>query len=224
MAREEKTFGQRARDWASFVMSSVAFVVSISVAFFTVVRQEDNISVVFRDTPFLMRDDGESLMVKWGELSIVLINNGNRPAVVSHIALRVHEYIKERVNECDGSEAATVTFETDFEPVVLKEKEVTFKKIGIRSTASNSRQKLEKIDVNSYRVMVDDSNKGKEKIPLEVCLYVGLSTPSLADFRTSVSLDRTDVEVGWVDVGYYYPDPPKPYRILRNFRTIFESD
>jgi hypothetical protein len=169
-----------------------------------------------------MRLDDDSLTTKWQELSVVLINNGNRPAVISRVSLHIHEYDEDRKFECEYNAAVTSTFETDFEPVVLKEKEVTYKKLNIGSTfVSRGEKTIEKVDAKSYRTLLSEKNKGKEEIPVEVCIQVALSTPSLADHRVNISLEREDVQRHWVNMGRYEPEPPRPHRLLREFGTIW---
>jgi hypothetical protein len=66
-----KGIGENMRDWAAFGVSIIALIVSSATAYFTFIRQLDELSAVISEEPSIEYDHASSSVVVYGNLSFL---------------------------------------------------------------------------------------------------------------------------------------------------------
>jgi hypothetical protein len=69
----------RIKDWVVLALSFLAFSVSAGTAYLSVVRQEDNLSLIVRGTPLVDKDDANDLQVHFDNVSLIFHQLWNAP-------------------------------------------------------------------------------------------------------------------------------------------------
>ncbi len=151
-----------AKDFITVSLSVLAFIVAAGSAYFGWVRQSDELIMTFSSYPAITRIDNK---LQLSEFRVVLMNSGNRAAVVHYVWLLMDQTTLGASNtECPNREDVGI----DVVSVVLKEKEIVEKSIQSKAISQDGPAAL----------VVSDQNIRNDIFPLEVCLDVSFSTPS----------------------------------------------
>jgi hypothetical protein len=198
-------------------LSLVAFVLSAVNSYYTVIRVEDNISMNYGAPPFISRQ-GDNILVDGALSDIVCINSGNRAAAVTSFTL-----IVKIDSDCSSSDWSSPTyFQTDLVPFVVKEREVTLKKIALLDPPQNPGAQLKKVADGRFSFPLEKSLLEKESVLAHICARVTMVTPSIADYVTIEELEERYVyKDGSFDLGYYSPSWRKPTVLIHETRTVF---
>jgi hypothetical protein len=120
------------KDYATIILSSLAFIVSAISAYFNVIRIEDNISLAVQFRAFATREDQENFSISsTQETPVVFINSGNRPVAILSLDF-VYIQIEDRTKtfaECTGK--YTNVLHTDFDTLVVKPNDFAVKRVKI---------------------------------------------------------------------------------------------
>jgi hypothetical protein len=187
-----------AKDWVSLTLSMLAFGLSVATAYYNIWRQEDNVGVVAHLPPYAVRTAKDRLSVERdAETQLAFLNSGNRPVAIMAVVL---SYVQSRLKddeECPFDSATRLA--TDFKPLVVKPNEVVtaLVKFGDAVWYDNSNIKREGSNRLSWPVL--DDNREKARFPMEICLEVMLSTPSIFGLvrRPSIFKYWAEPEGGW---------------------------
>lgn len=120
-------------DVLTLTVSMLALLVSVLTTYYTIVRQADDLNVIVDSVP-AVNVAGNQL--KLGNASIVLMNDGNRPAVVNTIWLYLEQ--KAPPASSTGSQKACASnsaYAVDITPISVKENAVVPFGSSIRSVA-----------------------------------------------------------------------------------------
>jgi hypothetical protein len=210
------------KDWVAVTISVLALIVSGGTAYFNVIQKVENVSVTVRYTPSVDKD-GDKLAVRPETYSVFFINSGNRPVTIFGMSVLFVQHKERLAFNCypETIEAAAGQFDTDLEPFVVKENEVAIKSFKIGARHPYGQQRVEGPDASSFLII--DELKQLKDIPIEICLDVELSTPTLKYYSQRVSLLKIDV----ADWGYFYGDdiaartPNTPAILIDRKTTIF---
>jgi hypothetical protein len=224
-----KQFGFSGKDWVALSFSALALTISAGSAYFSIVWQTDNVSLVFQSPPIISMFSENLYIEKPVGYPMVLINSGNRAVAISWITFLVFQHKKQLAEQCQGDEGEIATaFQTDFEPMVLKEKEVAIKTLRV-TRAEIEKSAIEETDINGeafLRFPVKKELKGSDYLPVEVCLEVSVSTPSLAYHSTKIQVGTLGVTSGGVYLDDKATPPgwvPRPQVVIKRSGTIFDE-
>jgi len=206
------------KDWIAVSISFLALVVASGSAYYSVIRQVDEISVVFESTPFFNVSSGpqERLEIIRG-LAIVFINAGTRPAAVVSVKMHFNEAASTESLESSlgwcGRGRADQYKEVPlvFEPFVIKEKEI------VRKSFTVDAKKKDKVSLP-----MPSWFKDAQGYWLSMCVSFHIATPSNAYAEMDLDLPN---RYGFVGNTNIYPDtdvPIVPYLIWKDTHTIFE--
>ncbi len=177
----------RLKDWVALGISFLALAISGGNAYFSTLRLEDHLSVIFANAPLAYWDDGSNLVVPLdsSEATAIFINSGSRGAVVISLDLFFAQYSPARPDYCAnhvyGNDA---TFSTDFSPLVVREQEVVSKKVKIIGFRGGENVKRSKD--NAYYFPIDTKQIDNNQVEVSVCAAIRVATPSVAIHDTSV--------------------------------------
>jgi hypothetical protein len=186
-AKREATNKLAFKDRAALLLSALAVVISASVAYFSFLRQSDDLRVIINSlSPTRVEADRSIMPIEGDEL--IFINSGNRAAVVSRIGLFTVSL------PLEGQETATITikrelclqhgrlwFEYDTEPLIVRPGEILWKKTQIKPDSTN--QELTPFNTRVLRPF--QIGEGKAAV---ICLVFRVSTPDTDNKSSAVIL------------------------------------
>jgi hypothetical protein len=229
---KKKSVLEVARDWASFAMSTIAFLVSMIVAVFASIKQDEKVSVVFQAPPMFWLDAKASNIEARNPFSVVFINSGSRPAAVLQINVYLWETKVRKPDEEIGSwhcdqDAWTEgkpkrrLLKVDFEPFILKEKEILTR--DLRFTAEAPSSSGVKVTGDKVTLPMPDWYKPGDEYWAHPCIEFGLATASDAYAASSIELGVTgypkDGSGNYLGGGTI---STAPYEIWHHRGTIFD--
>jgi hypothetical protein len=213
------------KDWLALFVSLIALTISGIGAYFTILRVQDNVSVIFAGAPIAYWNEQDELSVfpDKENVNAIFINSGNRPAVIIWINLFFIQHATTKSDNCAkhpyGNEA---TFQTDFEPLVVKEREVLTKKL---KTSISSDTNIKKKDDGNFAFPLMSELRDQSYINVTVCAAIRIATPSVATHDASVFVFKYTAERGkGVFVGDTLgtdPDWGYPQLLIKETSTIF---
>jgi hypothetical protein len=201
------------KDKIAIILSSLAFIVSASTAFFSL-REEDDIRAVLQGTLWIENNvtrQGAPSMKVFTDQRLTLMNSGNRAAALSNVELHFRvSGTKEGFDKCEGKFEA---FGFDaFEPSSVKPNDVTVIPLKFVSVNNIQNDKAWK-SVPVQGILRDD-------VQYLVCIAVTIVTPThvFEDIRIpthSGALKRT------VDGSFFFNDTSKPFVLVRQLGFFF---
>lgn len=201
------------------VLSSVALVISAGSGYFNIVRQTDYLSGIVTIIPIALARGTE--IIFYDEISINLINSGNRTAVIDHIDLIVDQSLAKQgaENNCMNG----TKFRTDFETLVIKEKEIVAKKVKIIPLGRSDEEKLK--SGHNITLALSDENKKRDSFLIEMCLGIGVSTPALANRYKIIPFLQFETVKDRYEFSFSSDRErlSKPFEILRQSGSIFSD-
>jgi len=123
-----ESVGLRLKDWITLFLSTVAFFIAAGTAYFNIIRQQDNLSLVLRGGPLPARIDNDNLAFSTEtSFQLIFFNVGTRAAIITSVNIF---FVQERANKpqtCDGTYEYVMNppgpfefLETDLEPMVIR--------------------------------------------------------------------------------------------------------
>lgn len=213
-----------AKDWVTLSLSLLALTVSAGSAYFSIVQRTDDIGLVFRSPPLVQMHGDQLILEKALGYPTVLINSGNRPAVVSSINMQIFQAKTASDVACSGRQMTA--FQSDFNAIVVKDKEVTAVTLRLLRPRFESTLAKEVILEKStfFQFPLNEELKSEKYITVEACLEVEISTPSLAYHSAKIrvatlTVDRTGIYLGGDKVSPGWV--PRPHVIYKHSGTIF---
>lgn len=180
MARARKS-KVAVKDVIAIVISLLALGISAGVAWFTNIRQTDDVSVVIGGYPTAFRASPDHFVVAQSDTHLSFINLGTRPALILDVRLIIIEQLRTRKEDCrfDDVEGAHF-FTTTMRPTVVKPNDVVTVDLQISGEwlaleTGSSKQK------KALEFRVQQGREGEERIPLEVCYEISFATPALVN-------------------------------------------
>jgi hypothetical protein len=173
---EKETKKPILKDWLSLAISILAFSVSAFTAYYNVVRQVEDLSVLISSVPDI-RMVNPNQMSFAGGLSLAFVNLGNRPIAVLNAGVWLRP--KGADKSCTAGGAETLEFKTAFEPGVVKPGEILLKDATPRYKP------------NEKQILFDSIKKkvGKEElVEFQICAEIAFSPPSTAGVTRYVDL------------------------------------
>lgn len=214
------------KDFIAIGLSCVALSLSAGTAYFSIVRVEENISVIANKEPFAIISDDNLYIAPDKSGEIILINSGNRAAVISRVNFSYSQPSSSTQNPDCGVDAGT-NFETDFDPTVLKPNDVVVSKLKITKSFSYTTDGVSgtAVDGGGFVFPLSDQNRGKSDVLVDICLDIWLASPSSNREYSAFPVFRYHAQHG----GWAY-DPVKegsysdvPRVVLSKKRTIFNE-
>jgi hypothetical protein len=209
--------GLSAKDVVTITLSALALSVSVLALFYNVIRQVDRLTVEMPSPAIAVRHSEDGLYVPIGDNEIVFINSGTRPVAVLSVSVR---FVQNMSSSTACAERKGPVFGTNFEPTVLKERDIVIRKIRISHVVTAKPEVKKSMDpFEMYQFDIDEPNRKLERFTVDVCLQVQVSTISTSGYGNA-SVWRYLIKKDGVEIitGDYRAGP----RILVNERgTIF---
>jgi hypothetical protein len=161
--------GMAAKDWTTLAISLLAFIISTISAYWTIIRQVDDVRVMILGHPELTLTDS-GIKVGVGNMRLGFVNLGNRPASITSIELTIDQ----TPNTDDCSETSREYTMLDVPPLVVEAG-----KIDVRAP------KLSKPD---FVVSLSASNLKATEVPATACLGFEILTPAQREIYKRVSV------------------------------------
>jgi hypothetical protein len=200
------------KELVSVGIAMLALVISAVTAYFNIVRRSDEVSIVIPTFPGHWIE-GKNLILS--EFTIVLINTGDRDAVLDLIWLTVDQTTPGHdATDCKKGESVGV----DGEPVVIKAKSAISKRFNPIALSD------EKGEKSTIEVKLSEENIRNESFPLEVCIDLQISTPAEALTWKTISISRSEQfrkDGKHVNPGFVSHDTTRPIVIVRHVGSIF---
>lgn len=206
------------KDWFTAGFSALALLISVITAYYSVVRRDDNLSVVMGDVPRIHQVDADNIEITDDETTFVFINSGARSAAITGVSIffMQHEGQSRCAQTSSGNDAAW--FETGFEPIAVKANEVMTQTVKIRRPYPSTSFTLN--DRGWYRFRLSDENKLKKVANIEVCYAIYLATPSVATHVEHVSGEQYRIRDRTTMTDAIDPSRP-PIQLIKSSGTIF---
>lgn len=210
------------KDWATLTISSAALFVALFTAYFTLVRRTDNLRILVDTTPDVSVDrDAKPMKVELAgrDMGIVFMNSGSRPISVLSMQLYVQEFpVKPRETDsanptCNNGPSDAVWFNTNLDPIIVKEREIVRKTVWVRTGYKADRPMT--FPAPSW-LKKDGPHYTK------LCVSFAIATPSRAFTTEKIELQRTFADI---PNKTFEPDMrmPSPIQIVNEAATIFEN-
>jgi hypothetical protein len=206
------------KDWVTVSFSALALIISAVSAYFNLVRREDNLSVVIDGFPFVHQVDSDNLAITSEDTTLAFINSGTRSAAVTsvNIFFLQHDGASRCSETSTGSDG--VWFATTFQPVAVKANEVVTQKINISHPFRVDSSKRN--DKGWYLLRLNNENKSKKIVNVEVCYAIFVATPSVATHVEHLS--GVEFRLQGQNTLFDPIDPNRPPKLLlRSSGTIF---
>lgn len=193
------------KDWVSLFFSTAALITTLTLAYFTTLRVVDNVTIEFVPPPTLdYVKELERLYVP-RSLNAIIVNSGTQPVVLKQMLLRAGK-------TCADYTAWLVA---DFEPFVVKDKEISLKKLTfVPNTAVVQDTKVEN------ELTASSPFKPSESETVDACLYVGMSTPTNPDVGATIDIAAILIENGRVVHGLRRKSSPQHFQLFRSTSNI----
>lgn len=177
-------------DWSKWIGSPTAWLalmLSGFSAYFTVIRKADELGVIVRDTPIVVRTlPTDDLAVINFQQDLSFTNAGNRPAAITNIALLI--WTPERKEErCPSDSEPKRSYDYDFQSVVVRPGDIVTTTL---SKFSND-QVYEPTYIGSL-VRLMPRSEYERNAYVVVCLSFRLLTPSNAIERKQILLSANE--------------------------------
>lgn len=202
-------------------LSIFAFLISAVSLYFNVIQRTDDVSLVFT-TSLSMRRGGndEVLLDKAASYPIVLINSGNRAVSISEISMLLFQHNETPNTDCSNALAFPITFDTDFEAMVLKEREVVNKQLKLVAPSTRYTTGVNVLQ-ESFHLPMRQGLTPLDEYVFEVCLEIKLSTPSVAfqPFRVPVAAVNSAQGGLYADASARWH--PRPLVVIKKWGTVF---
>jgi hypothetical protein len=158
--------------------------------------------MVVNQGPWIEWKEGTTFEVRGDEISVVFINSGNRPVAILSLSIMVNQPTKESADAgcsieirsagediTSGFYLSAETYQTDFEPVIVKEREVVARKFKIVGRDGTTRST---ISLQRYNAELQPTELfGRDgTFPIDVCFRVSVATPSNADAYKLIRVQR----------------------------------
>jgi hypothetical protein len=166
-------------------LSVAAFSLSCVSAYFSTLQTTDNLSAVLVGFPpafgFVSPD---KLEIAPAEFQLWFINGGNRPAMISSFEVEIKQYHNDEVikhgYQCYDSRSINHDgrLETDFAPIILKEKDAQFKEVKLKPNDDGTKR------FYTYKPLKDEYSS-----QVVWCFTFAVSTVS-EDFDSSVVVSK----------------------------------
>lgn len=155
--------------WGSAVASVLALAVSGATAYFSVLRQTEELRVSAIEPPRFFYDRETNTFRVGKKLAVIFVNSGNTPIVIRGVSVIINE--DTRPNGCAGR-----GMDTDLEPFVIKEKELVQRTMALRL--------IEGIELNGVEVGNEfefPPPKGFDRndFTVKLCMNVSAITPTV---------------------------------------------
>ena len=210
----------------ALIVSTLALSASLITLYYNVLKLSDEIRVVFEQVPAFTFGKEQSELHAGRPFSVIFINSGNRPAIVSDVTLYLWESAKpvdeNLIHQWDCStndgRKGKRTLSIALEPIILREKEIVRTELAYR---------------NSEATGDDDDDDGTIKLPfpewvkaegeywVTTCILFTLVTPSTSYAQGSVALSNA---IGFNKKVSFYGDvwlDTSPYLIWKNTEMVF---
>jgi hypothetical protein len=176
----EKSFLERLglvpKDLITIVLATLAFVLSATTMFFNFFYKIDHVSIIVPARPYLFLK-GDMFEAASNIFTVVLINSGTQAVALTDIAFM---FIQARQKDPCNVPGATL-LNTDFEATVLKEKEISTKKIRLVGSSVDSLLRIRMKDDNFLFPVKPPAEPSKDGVhPMTICVQVGLTTASIS--------------------------------------------
>jgi hypothetical protein len=203
-----------AKDWITTSLSVFALVISVITAYYGSIRLVDEIRAVIENNPVINVDFVTSTITLRGDPAFVLINSGTRAAAMLGVVM---EFGDTKAQECEGR-----FVDTDFGPLVLKEKEIVRKSIKLKPDISAG-PGAKREDDGSVVLPMPLASYNQKQYEATLCLRFRLATPAqyVAEARVPLGTVRSS-SLG--ASGGSYPIQVKPVVIWKQTGNIFTGD
>jgi hypothetical protein len=185
------------KDIVATSIAVLSLLISATLAYFTVLRQADDLRAVVNAFPWLTIDSQRNSILVSGSLDMHFINAGPRPAAILAVTLPIYDGLKlppEAGIEDKSICAAPKIVATDLEPFVLKEKEIAQKKarmLRLDYTTPTGTSAEE----GSILFPLPPISREHPEYRAQLVLCVRLATPSDADAYGTVDLN--EISMRW---------------------------
>jgi len=213
----------QAKDWITGILAFLALVVSAATAYYTTIRQADDLRVVSSLEPVVIIDDRGKLGVS-GQQEITFINSGNRDAAVTGVTLVVFKLMgpPSANSQCnEGKQVASLVYEV--EPFIIVPGGIMVKKFD--RTLFPQLWMTDNIDSNLKHFVLGDSLFGKGEVVF-TCLRLTVTTPDIMTDHALVPKHYIAI----ADIPHAGPsassvslisDSNKPYLVVHTTHTVF---
>jgi|HubBroStandDraft_6_1064221.scaffolds.fasta_scaffold555086_1 hypothetical protein len=207
------------KDWVATAIAVLALIVSATTAYFNVIRTTDDLSVVATNIPELKVNSVGMLELSTSDVSVILINSGNRRAAISSFLVSVSQLrpdARHLGSECLDElprEDRTQIYKTGLDGLVVSDKEVRTQRFTLNSKTG------------PLAFAIAPFNKGAKAFSVVVCFDIDVVTPSAADVSNYQIVREWQVTKG--SEGNYdvtvadEPNNRKPLQVYRRVGTIW---
>jgi hypothetical protein len=213
----------KAKDWITGILAFLALVVSAATAYFTTIRQADDLRVISSLEPVVILDDKARLGVS-GQQQITFINSGNRDAAVTGVTLVVFKLMgsPSANSQCnEGREVANLAYQVD--AFITRPGEILVKKFD--RTLFPELWMTDNVDSNLKKFVLGDSIFGKDDVVF-TCLRLTVTTPDMVTDHALVPKHYIKID-GIPHNGpsashvSFVSDSNKPYLVVQTTHTVF---
>lgn len=180
----------------------LALLVSSTTAYFSVVRQIDDIGLSIRSFPYMDTDPKtKQIRVQANNLTLAFTNRGNRPAAITAIKLYVIQPNNNGAGECAGS---AYDLRMDTPPFVIKAGDIVVQHAKLKDD-----------------ITLINNETGEVNTLVAACLGVDIVTPDNESANKLIELYRRPLTAGGWDMLRPFPQVKAPITLYFSASTVF---
>jgi hypothetical protein len=173
----------KAKEWVAILISVTALGLSAMTAYFTLVRQSEELRVFVGDAiPFVTGRTNDGRLQLEGNLDIAFMNTGTKPIIVLGVSLIVSDIEDRKKSKSCKSSFGNILFDAD--SFVVKEKEAVAKLLRF-----DRRRKHVELTEDGRIVMAAPKNsRGEPSRFVETCISIVGASPSRQPLFATIPL------------------------------------
>ncbi|MGY3496382.1 hypothetical protein [Bradyrhizobium sp. USDA 4502] len=181
----------KGKDWVAILVSISALAISAMTAYFSLLRQSEEMQVFFGDPPLLTRTADKRLQVE-GKLDMAFMNTGTRPIIVLGVALLIEDTSKRTAASSSpcGSKFGSLRFEVD--TFVVKEKESVTKLLTVRFDPRWPPESAQLMPDGRISVLAPKDVRGDPSRSVVMCVRIVGATPSRQPLIADIELAESE--------------------------------
>lgn len=204
------------KDSYSTILSTLAFLISASSAYYSTVRQADDLKIIITEYPRVSWDSATSTVKLHPNHTIVVVNHGTQPAAVLSYGITAYFDVGrgDRPEEipCWGDAVAWAT--SNVGPATFKERDVAVKTVGVDELPKGAKRG----DDGEY---IFDLKEKKNYKVATICLTMVISTPSKPYDVVTFGIREGYFEEGMKSLGPGRIRSERDIQVIKNTKTIF---
>jgi len=162
----------RGRDWFSFIISGLAFLISAASAYTTLIKKTDDIRFELDALPGPTKNPKQAVISLAGGRNLTIVNSGTRTAAITKVSLYADQPPWPGVRPRPCGQLVPTEYEYDLEPFIIGPGEIVVKRLMFKQPSGD-----DKLSPDGGLLIVPSHVQPSEGFQIAACLFIRLVTP-----------------------------------------------